>query len=249
MVQAATEFLPVSSTAHLVLVPFFLEWELQKLSFDISVHLGTLAGLLAYYSKALVQGTPVWHEAPHIKKLLLLVTWASLPLFAAGYLFASHVETYLRSPAVIAYATIFFGIVLFFAEKANTSRNQRLSSTIAPGKAFLIGCAQILALIPGASRSGVTISAGLFLGLSKENAAHFSFIMAIPAILGASAYLLFSAETESALDLSTLALGFFTAAVISLLSIGFFLKLLKKFGLLPFVIYRFVLGIVILSVY
>ena len=247
--QAATEFLPVSSTAHLILIPFFLEWELQKLSFDIAVHLGTLAGLLAYYSKALVQGAPVWHEAPKTRKLFVLVTLASLPLFAAGYLLASYVASYLRTPEIIAYATIFFGIVLLLAEKTNASKGKSHSATLTLKKAFLIGCAQILALIPGASRSGVTLSAGLFLGLTKESAAHFSFIMAIPAILGASAYWLISAETESSLSLPTLALGFFTAAIVSLLSIGIFLRLLKRFGLFPFVIYRFVLGIAILSIY
>ena len=196
LVQAITEFLPVSSTAHLILVPWLLGWEDHGLLFDIALHLGTLAGVIVYFFKTWVRlaflaiGREVWKPDPgepdydlyQNPKLFLYLVAATLPAGLAGLALKDLVESTLRSPVVIGVMLIAVGLLIYLAEKAGTFR--RDLGKLSFRDAMLIGCAQAVALIPGTSRSGVTISTAMLLGISRH-AARFSFLLSTPIILGA----------------------------------------------------------------
>ena len=177
LVQGLTEFLPISSSAHLILVSKFAQWQDQGLVMDIAAHFGSLFAVLIYYRKDIVkllsgQNWPLFNQ--------LLI--ASIPIALVGLLLAGFIEEQLRSVMVIAASSAIFGVLLWMAQKLAKQQNLNLKN------ALLIGLAQCLALIPGASRSGVTMTAGMALGLSKTKAAKFSFLLAIPAILMSAAY-------------------------------------------------------------
>ena len=249
LIQGVTEFLPISSSAHLILAAHFFGLGEGFLAFDIAVHSGTLAAVVFHFRKELINMQP-----NHSSKITLSVDqniWltlivASLPVFIAGALLRDLVATELRSTEVIAMATIIFAFVLWFAD---ARRNMATAQTINLKQAFIIGLAQTLALIPGTSRAGITIAAALLLSLSRRQSLNFSFLLAIPVIAAASAlniWEIFNGSTINAELWYPMAVGFVISAVFALLTIKLFIRFVEKIGLLPFVIYRILLGIILL---
>ncbi len=242
IVQGLTEFLPVSSTAHLILIPEFLGWhgDISTLTYDIALHGGTLLALLVYFRKQWV--SLLTAERP----LLLNIVIATIPAGAAGILFKDAVSTTLRSSYVIAASLIAVGVVMLLAER---NRPRRGFASIGTKDALAIGLAQAVALIPGVSRSGITISAGLFGGIEREASARFSFLLSMPVIAGATllegVHLL---KNQADYDLSLFAVGFAASAVTGFITIKFLLWFFRRFSLRTFVYYRFALaGIIIIS--
>jgi undecaprenyl-diphosphatase len=252
LLQGLTEFLPISSSAHLILLPVLFGWEDQGLAFDVAVHVGTLAAVVAFYRKDLVQIITAWSLSVVGKgmtddaRLAWYVVLGTIPVGLVGITLPDVVETVLRSPLVIAAATLVFAFLLWFAEK----RAKEVRSTITLLDAVIIGLFQAIALIPGTSRSGITITAGLMTGLRREHAARFSFLLSIPVIAlagmikGLELY-----KTAEPVQWDLILIGAFLSAVVAYLTIGWFLKLLDKVGMMPFVYYRLLLGIFLFSVF
>lgn len=253
LVQGLTEFLPVSSSAHLILMPAVGGWQDQGLSFDVAVHVGTLTAVLTYFRREVGRLFSDWvdsirHRArrgeSHIAWGVIL---GSIPLGIGGLLISRLGEDLLRSPIVLAVASIVFGVLLWWSDLIG--QRSRSEHSLSLGDILFIGLAQAVALIPGTSRSGVTMTAGLVLGLTREAAARFSFLLSIPAIVMAGSYQGYKAATDpGAVDWTAMAVGALVSAVAAFLCIHVFLKLLERVGMLPFVIYRVVLGVVILLV-
>ncbi len=253
LVQGLTEFLPVSSSAHLILAPVLLGWEDQGLIFDLAVHLGSLLAVVWYFREELQRMTRSWllsftGKHDNDSKLAWAVILGTIPAGIFGLLFKDVIETQLRSPLVIAASTAVFGLLLLWADRAG--KQQRDEYSISFKDALFIGIGQAFALIPGTSRSGATMTAGLFLGLNREAAARFSFLLSIPIIVLASLFLTLDvANGEAAVDW----LGLATAVVLSAISayacIAAFLKIISKMGMLPFVIYRLILAAFLVVVF
>lgn len=247
LVQGLTEFLPVSSSAHLILVPHLTEWPDQGIAFDVSVHFGTLFAVLTYFRQDLkmickesIQSLTS-KSTPFYQTLAWKLGLATLPALILGYLCHETIATEYRSIHVVAITTLCYGLLLGLAEFLN--RAQFFSIHVNIKQAILIGLAQALALIPGTSRSGVTLTAGLFLGLSKETAARFSFLLAIPTILIACTYEFIQLLQEPLLyTWGALILGCSVSAMSAYFCIHYFLKWISKMSLLPFVAYRVVLA-------
>ncbi len=251
LIQGFTEFLPISSSAHLILPSQVLGWPDQGLAFDVAVHLGTLTAVAAYYRRdlmAMVGGAVLGVTERRLNpdlKLALLVVLGTVPAIVAGVLGKDLIETQLRSAMVIVVTTLLFGAVLWWADVSG--RRVRSLDSLGWRDALLIGLAQALALIPGTSRSGITITAALFLGYQREQAARFSFLLSIPVILGAATLKLKDLlESPAAVDWLHMFIGFAVSALTAYITIVCFLRLLDRLGMLPWVIYRFVLGTVLL---
>jgi undecaprenyl-diphosphatase len=252
LLQGLTEFLPVSSSAHLILLPVLLGWEDQGLAFDVAVHVGTLTAVVAYYRKDLIQIVSAWSqsligkEATDNSRLAWYVILGTIPVGLVGITLPDVIETVLRSPVVIAGATIVFAFLLWYAEK----RSKEERSTVTLMDAIVIGLFQAIALIPGTSRSGITITAGLLTGLKREYAARFSFLLSIPtiALAGMVKGLELYQSTEPVMW-SFISIGAILSSVVAYLSISWFLKLLDKVGMMPFVYYRLALGIFLFAVF
>ena len=257
LVQGLTEFLPVSSSAHLILFPHLAGWEDQGLAFDVAVHLGTLVAVVWYFRQEVFSMTRDWFASVSRRqrvgdsRLAWAVILGTIPAGIAGLLFKDFIEVQLRSPLVIAWATIGFGLLLWWSDVVGRRTAQpRDEHSLTWKDILLIGCAQALALIPGTSRSGVTMTAGLLLGLSRSGAARFSFLLSIPIIVLASALsTLDLIEGGAAVDWTAMGLGVVLSAVSAYLCIHIFLKLLERVGMLPFVIYRVILGVVLLVLF
>jgi len=246
IVQGITEFLPISSSGHLVLTSRLAGWPDQGLTIDIAVHAGTLLAVIAYFH------TDVWRLTAGSARLLtgritpdgrlaILVTIATLPIVVAGLLLESYVATLLRNVELIAWTTIGFGLLLGVVDRISMTlqRTEHLSFA----NAIFIGFAQILSLLPGTSRSGITITAGRYLGMERREAARFSMLLSIPTILGAA--------TLAGIDLyesGNVALGYDAAIaagiafVTALIAIGALMRWLQRASYWPFVIYRLALG-------
>lgn len=255
LTQGLTEFLPVSSSAHLILLPLIMHTPDQGLVFDISLHIGTLLAVLYYFRlkiKWLIIGffksfKPKTKMGVHSKLAWSLII-GSLPIAVGGMLLHSTIENFARSPLVIGYASILFGLLLYFAEKMGTQTRTLRSFTLR--NAVFIGCMQVMALIPGTSRSGITLTGGLFLGFNRKTAATFSFLLSIPAILMAGTYAstqLINASIH--MHWYDFMIGMSVSAISAFCCIHLFLKLINKIGLLPFVIYRIILGIVLIFIF
>lgn len=253
LVQGLTEFLPISSSAHLILVPVLTAWRDQGLAFDVAVHVGTLLAVVLYFCAELRSMAAAWlrslkGELTADGRLAWGVLFGTIPVGLAGLLFDDIVALYLRSPVVIATATIGFGLLLWWADV----RGQRVRDehTVNWRDVLVIGCAQALAIIPGTSRSGITITAGLAVGLTREAAARFSFLLSIPVIVLAGGYEVYKLmqQPEEA-TWGVLVGGALISAISAYLCIHFFLKLLERIGMLPFVAYRLVLGIGLLVLF
>ncbi|MBA3071230.1 MAG: undecaprenyl-diphosphatase UppP [Nitrospirae bacterium] len=241
IVQGLTEFLPVSSTAHLILLPWFFGWkgDIDSLTFDVALHAGTLLALISCFWKD-------WVEILlNNRKLLALLVVATLPAGIAGILLKDVVETTLRSPLIIVFTLVLFGIVMLISERWKRGREIK---DMTFSDAIIIGVSQAVALIPGVSRSGITISAGLFRGLEREASARFSFILSTPVIFGAALLegrkLISNAGNY---DLNLFMAGVVTSAVTGYIAIKFLLYFLRKHSLNIFVYYRFVLALIIIG--
>jgi undecaprenyl-diphosphatase len=254
LVQGFTEFLPISSSAHLILVPQLTGWPDQGLAFDVAVHLGSLAAVVIYFRQDLNRMTLDWFASLGQRKLVgesrlaWAVLWGTIPAGLAGFLLKDVVEDVLRSPMVIAWATIGFGVLLWIADRSAAQR--RDEHHIGWKEVLVIGLAQALALIPGTSRSGITMTAGLMMGLTREAAARFSFLLSIPLILAAGSLLTVKlANAPGPVDWLALFIGTVLSGITAYLCIHYFLKLIGRTGMFPFVVYRLLLGAVLLVVF
>ena len=251
IIQGLTEFLPISSSAHLILPAELLGWRDQGLAFDVAVHLGSLLAVMGYFRHDIVALTRAWvgqwfgQGSNAQSRLAWYLIAATLPAVVVGFVAKDFIEVYARSSAVIAVTTIVFGLLLWYAD-VKASQQQALSN-MRIKTAMYIGVAQVLALVPGTSRSGITMTAGLLLGLTRESAARFSFLLSIPIILGAGALsVLDLLEDKAQVDWSALGFGVFFSFVSAYLCITLFLRWISRLGMLPFVIYRLILGVVLL---
>jgi undecaprenyl-diphosphatase len=250
IIQGFTEFLPISSSGHLVLAPHFLDWEDQGLAFDVAVHLGTLAAVVLYFRAELTAMTVAWFRSvvggpgTPDSRMAWAVIWGTVPVAIAGFFVAGPVEEYLRSPMLVATTTAGFGVLLWLADARG--KRQRDEFSLSWADVLMIGISQALALIPGTSRSGITMTAGLLLGLTREASARFSFLLAVPVIVAASALETFRLLKDPApTDWPALGLGALVSATVAYLTIRWFLSFLGRIGMLPFAIYRIVLAAVI----
>jgi len=250
LLQGFTEFLPISSSAHLILLPKLTGWVDQGLAFDISVHVGTLSAVILYFRHELVPMTHDWvlsiTKRQHTvnSRLAWAVILGTIPVGFAGLFFQDFIETNLRSTVVIATTTIFFGLLLWWADVFGSRKRDEF--TISLIDVLVVGIAQALALIPGTSRSGATMTAALFLGLTREAAARFSFLLSIPVIMLSGSLVTYEIIATSApVDWNAIGIGVVVAGVTAYLCIHFFLKLLERIGMWPFVIYRLILGAVL----
>ncbi|EGG98980.1 Undecaprenyl-diphosphatase [gamma proteobacterium IMCC2047] len=251
LLQGLTEFLPISSSAHLILPAQLFGWVDQGLAFDVAVHVGTLAAVILYFRRDLTNMFRAWlcsitrGEKCQDSRLAWYVILGTLPVAAVGLLFESFIEQYLRSTLVIAVTTLVFGVGLWLAE--TRFKHHRTIESLRVRDVLLIGFAQALALIPGTSRSGSTMMAAMMLGMTRLAAARFSFLLSIPVILLAgSLKMLELCQTPEPVSWGHLLLGTVLAFVSAYLCIGWFLRMLEKVGLMPFVIYRLFLGIILL---
>lgn len=248
LIQGITEFLPISSSAHLILAAKAFGWEDQGLAFDVAVHGGTLLALVAYFRHELsdMALSALRRRRDDNTALLAKVAVATVPIAIAGWLIRPLAETVLRETAVIGAATIAFGVALWWADRRPTPRRDAMSLTFA--EAALIGLAQATALVPGASRAGVTITAALLLGLSREGASRFSFLLAMPAIAGAGVLTIAQAPPAAWEHVLPLALGFVIAALSAYACIAAFISLVQRTGMTPYVLYRLALGAALLLI-
>jgi undecaprenyl-diphosphatase len=245
IIQGLTEFLPVSSSAHLTLAPWLLHWQDPGLAFDVALHLGTLAALLAYYWRQwLAMAKSVFKDEGQGRRLLLLLIIASIPGAIFGFLLEQRAETTFRSPLLIASALAALGVVLWWTDKR--SAQSRGINEIAIGDALLIGVFQALALIPGVSRSGITITVARALGVRRPDAANFSFLMATPIIAGAG--LLKAHEIAHAANVGALVAGFVAAAVAGLLAITVLVRFVRAHSYILFAWYRITAAVLVVIV-
>jgi len=251
IIQGLTEFLPVSSSAHLILGSRLFGWPDQGLVFDVATHLGTLCAVLVYFRHDLAQLLRAVFVPPRTaserrhRSLAICLVWASLPALAIGAFAAHAVEQSLRNLHVIAWATVVFALLLWLAD-ALGRRTRSLEDMKLP-HAVLVGLAQALALVPGTSRSGVTITMARALGYSPEAAARFSFLLAVPVLAAAGGYGVLRVVTgESNIDWQVFGLGLVLSAGAGWVCIAAFLALLRRFGLGPFIAYRLALGALLL---
>lgn len=255
LVQGLGEFLPISSSAHLVITPWLFGWRDPGLGFDLALHWGTLLAVLAYFRKDilnLIRGFwhSLWPSTRNIKdniwqKLSWLLVIASIPGAIIGKLLEEQAETVFRNPLLIAITLSVFGVVLLLVDRY--SKKQKDLDHITWVDSLIVGLSQAFAIIPGVSRSGSTMTAGLALGFKREDTARFSFLMSLPIILGAG--LLKVGEFGHGVSTPALIVGFATAAVSGFLSIKFLLKYLATHDFKIFVWYRFVFAALIIVIY
>jgi len=255
VIQGITEFLPISSSAHLVLLPIIMHWQDQGLVMDVAAHLGSLLAVLIYFRNDLRKlfrrelpsaGSPGQGTAQ--SSLAWLLVWGTLPILVVALLVHTQVAQYSRNAIVIAWASILFGLLLWLADWRGS--HTRTTGQLTVVDAVLVGLAQTCALIPGASRSGVTMTAAMWLGLTRAEAARFSFLLAIPTILATALYGGYLAVQDAAAIRWSFGFGVFAcSAVITYFCIHWFIKFVNRIGILPFVLYRLLLGAVLLVAY
>ena len=257
IVQGLTEFLPISSSGHLIVVPYLAGWHdpfITSLAFSVVLHLGTLVALLVYFWRDWVRLVPAGLAAVRERsfrgdpdrRLAWLIVVTMPPAIVAGVLLNDFFEEQVRQPVLVALMLVVGGAVLWTAERLG----RRLDDMERLGfaGAFVVGCAQAIALVPGISRSGISISAGLALGLTREAAARFSFLMSAPVIAGAGAWetrKLLTGEAGVPVEVGALALGFGAAVVAGLVAIAALLRYLRSHPLTVFVVYRIILAAVV----
>lgn len=262
IVQGVTEFLPISSTAHLILVPWLFGWEDQGLTFDVALHAGTLLAVLVYFAR------PWWEMLrdtcrsvlktsppadPANSRLLLILVLATIPGGLAGVLLESYAENLFRSPLLIAGQLVLISFVMWAADRrppgGKTAGKEVKQTSLSDG--IVIGLAQAVAIIPGTSRAGITISAGLFRGLTRESAARFSFLLSTPIIAGATlkkAYDVWQAGFPPGATPGDYILGFLVSAVVGYAAITFLLRYLQNRTLKIFIAYRMALSGIIVAI-
>ena len=247
VVQGLTEFLPISSSAHLILVPVLTTWEDQGLAFDVALHLGSLSAVVIYFRQEIwkmvassltaVKGNGVDEDA----RLAFWVTIATLPVCIVGFLFHDFISGYMRSTLIIGISLIAFGLLLGYADWK--MRGTRSEYQLTLKDVLIIGGAQVLALIPGTSRSGITMTAALMVGMNREGATRFSFLLSIPVIVlagGLEAVKLLKAP--HLIDVPAMLVGALLSGISAYVCIHYFLVVIKKLGMQPFVAYRVLFG-------
>ena len=239
-IQGISEFLPISSSAHLIIVSSLYDLKASSLLIDISLHLGSLLAIIFFFRKDLF-------NLKQNQKLLKLIIIGSIPLITFGYiLYSTELISYLRNIKVIAWTTLSFGIILYFADQSKISQN--ISSNLNIKSILLIGIFQILALIPGVSRAGITITAARFLKFNRVDSGKISFLLSIPALAGASFLGLKDLQNES-LEINILTIiAVILSFLFSYVTVKYFLDYLNKFSLNIFVIYRLIIAFVLLSI-
>jgi undecaprenyl-diphosphatase len=253
IVQGLTEFLPVSSSAHLILVPWLLGWPAHSLTYDVALHMGTLAALLLFFWRDWLRLIRAWlppnaAETAADRRLLIGIILGTIPAAIAGLLFQDAIENALRSPALIAAVMLVVSALILAADRLG--RLHLPIEGIGYPHALAIGVAQAFALAPGVSRSGATISAGLALGLTREAAARYAFLLATPITAGAGLLQLRHLLRDGVLpdERAAFALGIAASFLVGLASIGFLLRYLRRSSLLSFVVYRAALALLVLAV-
>lgn len=254
LIQGITEFLPISSSGHLLLPKALLGWPDQGLAFDVAVHVGTLTAIVLYFRDDLWQMTRDWSRqvvarapATENSRLAWLLILATVPAAVCGLVFDGFIETHLRSTLVVALTTLIFGVALGWADWRGG--RARTIADITWKAALLIGIAQALALIPGTSRSGITITAALLLGFTRTDSARFSFLMSVPVIALSGGYKALQLVLQQApAPWMELLIGAALAGVSAFVCVHYFMQYISRLGMMPFVIYRLLLGGVLLLI-
>ncbi len=254
LVQGLTEFLPISSSAHLILVPVFTSWDDQGLAFDVAVHLGSLAAVVLYFRRDIHNMFFAWGRSLKTRtvdsegKLAWAVILGTIPVGLAGILSRDFIADTMRSPVFMAFSLIGFGLLLGWADWRH--RGTKTEYEMSWRDVLWIALAQAVALIPGTSRSGITIMAGLLVGMSREGAARFSFLLSIPVIaLATGLEIVGLVRAEHFVDWGAIFWGILISGVSAYLCIHYFLAFIKRIGMQPFVIYRVVLGVLLLMIF
>lgn len=253
LIQGLAEFLPISSSAHLILVPELFGWNDQGLAIDLAAHVGTLTAVVCYFRRDLQMMLVGWYGSGFSFKnrqsrYVWYVIVATIPAAIGGLLLGGLVEGTLRSPLVIAVTTIFYGILLGWADYSG--KRNRDQSTLRWTDVWIISFAQVLALVPGTSRSGITMTAGLLLGLDRVAASRFSFMLSIPVtMLGGGYGALKLILSPQPVDWLAVFIVVAVSACTAFLTIHYFLKFLQRFGMMPYVVYRLVLGIALIVLF
>ena len=239
-IQGISEFLPISSSAHLILISNFYDFKTSSLLIDISLHLGSLFAIMFYFKKDIF-------DLKNNKRLLGLIMIGSIPLMIFGYiLHSSDLIYFVRNVEIIAWTTLFFGFILYFSDQSKTKKN--ISKNLNLKSIIFIGIFQILALIPGVSRAGITITAARFLNFNRVDSTKISFLLSIPALIGASSLGITDAFKET-LEISYLSIiAIVLSFLFSFITVKYFLKYVNNFSLNIFVIYRVFLGIILLLI-
>lgn len=255
-VQGITEFLPISSSGHLILVPYFLGWKDQGLAFDIATNTGTLLAIVAYFHRDLrdlivgfFTGAPRSRDGRFAPRPMAInIVLGTIPAGLAGLLFHDWIATEARNPLLIACTTFFYGLLLWFADRIG--RKERGLGDVTWRDALIIGIAQAMALVPGTSRSGITITAALLLGLARPAAASFTFLLSVPiSVLVALKDVKDLLENPVGTgELAMMGIGLFVSAIVGYAVIAWLLSWLRRRSLTVFVVYRVALAIVILAV-
>jgi undecaprenyl-diphosphatase len=247
LLQGLTEFLPISSSGHLILMPALLGWRDQGLAFDVAVHFGTLLAVVSFFRRDLLRMTLSWFRGfagrswDEDGRLAWWVLIGTIPVGLSGLLLKGLIELHLRTPLLIAWTTLVFGVLLWIADRLAKQNRDERSLTLVP--VLMIGVAQAIALVPGTSRSGITITAGLMLGMTRQAAARFSFLLSIPVIvLAGGLETLELLSGDAPFDATILLLATASSAVIAFLTIHLFLRWVGRIGMAPFAIYRILLG-------
>lgn len=253
IIQGLTEFIPVSSSAHLLFPALLLGWPYQGLAFDVAVHLGTLIAVVTYFRSeilGILRGFVAYARNSNWNQDLdlgLKILIATLPIIVIGSLFEPVVEHHLRNLKIVAWTTLGFGLLLGIADW--TRKIYKKPQSISMWIALWIGLAQVIALVPGTSRAGITITAALFLGVARTEAARFAMLLSIPTILAAGALVGWNAlESKAPVDWKLVAAGTAVTAATALACIAAFLRFVDKIGMMPFVFYRVIVGVSLLWV-
>jgi undecaprenyl-diphosphatase len=256
LIQGITEFLPISSTAHLALAPWLLGWADPGLTFDIALHLGTLLAVLAYFFRSwlqiLAQGLGIrYGDDQSLRQnpgLLWLLALGSIPVGIFGFVFGKQAETTWRSPFIIGTMLVAVGLLMWLSERIG-ARNKNIGA-VTFADSLVIGMAQALAIVPGTSRSGITITAGLFRNLDRVAAARFSFLLSTPAIAAAAAKAFYDLMKHGGIPADMrmpFALGIVLSGLSGLVVIAFFLRFLQRHTLYFFIFYRIIFGIIVIA--
>lgn len=262
IIQGIGEFLPISSSGHLIFLPKLFGWQDQGRVFDMVLHLGTLVAVIFYFRIRIVEMVKSLFRKEKKyqtdRRLIGLIIVSTIPAAVLGFFLGDIIDAQFRTPQVIAMGLIVWGIVLGLADRYSEFQKKKRKDTsekdmvkeMSWWQATTMGCAQAIALIPGASRSGVTMTAGLFSGLTRKAAIEFSFLMSIPIITLAAAAKLFDAFQHgmNGVAINMLVLGFISAAIAGFCAISFLMKIIQKWSFLPFVIYRIAVGVLILLI-
>ena len=259
IIQGLTEFLPISSSGHLIVIRNLFGWEFSdNITFDVALHLGTTIAVVSFFWRQwidlsrsglnwLSRSNNTSAQDRSLQRLLLILILGSIPIAVVGLTCGDFIENSARSPIVVGAMLLVFAVILFFTERIGAQQRNLDSATWKD--AIKMGLAQAIALVPGVSRSGVTISIGLSLGFTRAEAARFSFLLATPAIIGVSFLKISEAIAGSIAlgDISAMIVGGLTSAVVGWMSIGFLLRLVQSHGYLWFVSYRVIAGIFVLT--